>query len=80
MFGTSDSSDRRRAGWRGALDALRAMTRLLPGRPAVAPPIEPVHRTPPASGERPPLGSERELHEQQHPGAVRPDEHRHEQQ
>ncbi len=79
MFGASDSSDRRRAGWRGALDALRAMTRLLASRPA-APPTESVHRTQPQATARPPLGSERELHEQQHVNAPRPDEHRHQEQ
>jgi hypothetical protein len=79
MFGASDSSDRRRAGWRGVFDRLLEMTRLVPARPQ-GPPVEPVHRTPPPPGQRPPLGAERELHEQQHVNPLRADEHRHEQQ
>ena len=76
MFGASDSADRRRAGWRGTLDALRSMTRLLPGRPA-APTTTPVQgtETPPES--RPPHGSEHELHEQHHVHPLEHDEHRH---
>lgn len=76
MFGASDSADRRRAGWRGTLDALLRMTRLVPARP-LAPPTPPVARTEVEPGSRPPLGSERELREQHHVGALRPDEHRH---
>lgn len=79
MFDASDSSDRRRAGWRGALDALRSMTRVIASRPAT-PPTESVQQSAPPPTSRPPLGSERELREQHHGSAVRPDEHRHEQQ
>ncbi|MSP22192.1 MAG: hypothetical protein EXR66_04140 [Dehalococcoidia bacterium] len=76
MFGASVSADRRRAGWRGALDALLRMTRLVLAR-SLAPPTSPIHRIDERAESRPSLWSEHELHEQHHAGALRPDEHSH---
>lgn len=76
MFGTPDAADHRKAWWRAQVDRLLEMTGVMP-RPAASPPTDPIHRDAPESR---PLGSARELHEQHHPSAVRPDEHRHEQQ
>ena len=76
MFGTPDASDHRKAWWHARIDRLLEMTRLVP-KPAPRPPTDPIHREPLESR---PIGSARELREQHHPGAVRPDEHRHEDQ
>ncbi len=76
MFGTPDAPDHRKAWWRGVVDRLLGMTRLVPPPPP-EPPTDPIHRE---AFESRPSGSARELHEQQHVNPLRPDEHRHEDQ
>jgi hypothetical protein len=70
MFGSSDSADRRKAWWRAAVDRLLAVTGALP-RPARRPDTDPIHRD---QIESRPIGSARELQDQQHVNAAHEDE------